>query len=193
MVFYSTKSSEKVFHLPHCRVTRRIAKENRQQFATPEIARNAGYRLCDCCSPVGARLRKEQPAVSLFCQKNSISYYLEDGQLHVHAPQSRWRIVVNGKENTLLLYHQNTHPSRKNKPSLVPGYHSQAIRHTTIAGYLDYIVQHDAFRQKEADREKRKATSKRDLQRNTQRFRKGKGNQSFRSNQLYSILDNLIL
>lgn len=193
MVFYSTKSREKVFHLPHCKISRRILKKNRQQFVTPEIARNAGYRICACCSPVGMKLRKEQDTVDRFCLEHGISCYLEDGQLHVHTPWSRWRIIANGKENKLFLYHKNTNRRREKTPSIVPGYHSQAIRHTTILGYLDYIVQHDAFRQKEADKEKRKATSKRDLRRNTQKYRKGTANKSFSANQLYSLLDDLIL
>lgn len=28
MVFYSTKSNEKVFHLPHCKIARRIRQEH---------------------------------------------------------------------------------------------------------------------------------------------------------------------
>ena len=73
MVFYSTKSNEKVFHLPHCKIARRIRKEYKKQFATPEEARMAGYRMCNCCSLVGMRLRKEQKAVNQFCQKTQRS------------------------------------------------------------------------------------------------------------------------
>ena len=103
MVFYSTKSNEKVFHLPHCKIARRIRKEYKKQFATPEEARLAGYRMCNCCSPVGMRLRKEQKAVNQFCQENGVSCWLEDGQLHVHTPRSKWRIIVNGKATQLVL------------------------------------------------------------------------------------------
>lgn len=118
MVFYSTKSNEKVFHLPHCKIARRIRKEYKKQFATPEEARLAGYRMCNCCSLVGMRLRKEQKAVNQYCQENGVSCWLEDGQLHVHTPRSKWRIIVNGKANKLFLYHKNTYQKYEKTPAL---------------------------------------------------------------------------
>ena len=62
MVFYSNNSREKVYHLPHCSFVRVMNKENRKRFSSPEQARQVGYRLCNCCSPVGQRLRKERQA-----------------------------------------------------------------------------------------------------------------------------------
>ena len=120
MVFYSTKSNEKVFHLPHCNIARRIRKEYKKQFDSPEEARMAGYRMCNCCPLVGMRLRKEQKAVNQFCQENGVSCWLEDGQLHVHTPRSKWRIIVKGKANKLFLYHKNTYHKYEEIPSIVP-------------------------------------------------------------------------
>lgn len=193
MVFYSTKSTEKVFHLPHCKTTHRIRKEYKQQFATPEEARVAGYRMCNCCSPVGMRLRKELVAVNQFCQENGVSCWLFDGQLRVLAPKSEWRIIVNGKANKLFLYHKNTYEKYEKIPSIVPGFHSQAIRSTTIVGYLDYIVQHDAFRSQQKKKAKEKADSMRNLRRNTRRYQRGTDNRRFNANQLYSIMDHIYL
>lgn len=193
MVFYSKKSNEKVFHLPHCTIARRIRKEYKLQFEDPATARQAGYRQCSCCSPVGARLRKEQKAVNQFCMENGVSCRLEDGQLHIRTPRSNWRIIASGKPNKLFLYHRNTYQKKEKIPSIIPGYHSQAIRYNTIVEYMDYIVQHDAFRLKEQARAKRKATSKRDLRRNTRPYQRGTSNRSFSAGQLYSILDNLDL
>lgn len=193
MVFYSKKSNEKVFHLPHCKIAHRIRKEYKLKFDDPTTARQAGYRQCNCCSPVGMRLRKEQKAVDQFCQENGVSYRLEDGQLHIRTPRSKWRIIVSGKANKLFLYHRNSYQKQEKIPSIVPGYHSQAIRHKTIVDYMDYIVQHDAYRLREQERAKRKATSKRDLRRNTRTYQRGITNRSFSAGQLYSILDNLDL
>ena len=187
MVFYSTKSNEKVFHLPHCKIARRIRKEYKKQFATPEEARLAGYRMCNCCSLVGTRLRKEQKAVNQFCQENGVSCWLEDGQLHVHTPRSKWRIIVNGKANKLFLYHKNTYPS------IVPGYHSQATRSKTIVGYLEYIIQHDIYRRRQKKKAKQKADSMRNLRRNTRPYQRGTDNRRYNANQLYSIMDNIYL
>lgn len=193
MVFYSTKSNEKVFHLPHCKIARRIRKEYKKQFATPEEARMAGYRMCNCCSLVGMRLRKEQKAVNQFCQENGVSCWLEDGQLHVHTPRSKWRIIVNGKANKLFLYHKNTYHKYEEIPSIVPGYHSQATRSMTIVGYLEYIVQHDIYRRRQEKKAKQKADSMRNLRRNTRSYQRGTDNRRYNANQLYSIMDNIYL
>ena len=193
MVFYSTKSNEKVFHLPHCKIARRIRKEYKKQFATPEEARLAGYRMCNCCSLVGMRLRKEQNAVNHFCQENGVSCWLEDGQLHVHTPKSKWRIIVNGKANKLFLYHKNTYQKYEKIPSIVPGYHSQAIRSKTIVGYLEYIIQHDIYRRRQEKKAKQKADSMRNLRRNTRPYQRGTDNRRYNANQLYSIMYNIYL
>ena len=193
MVFYSTKSNEKVFHLSHCKIAHRIRKENKKQFATPEEARMAGYRMCNCCSPVGMRLRKEQKAVDQFCQEYGVSCRLEDGQLHVRTPRSKWRIIVNGKAKKLFLYHKNTYERYERIPSIVPGYHSQAIRSKTIVGYLDYIVQHDAYRRREEKKAKMKAESMRNLLRNTMPYQRGKENCRYNANQLYSVMKDIYL
>ena len=193
MVFYSTKSNEKVFHLSHCKIARRIRKAYKKQFATPEEARAAGYRMCNCCSPVGMRLRKEQEAVNRFCRENGMSCRLEDGQLHVLTPKSEWRILVHRKANKLFLYHKNTYEKREKVPSILPGFHSQAIRSTTIAGYLDYIVQHDAFRSQQKEKAKGKANRIHNLRKNTQHYQCGTDNRRFSANQLYSILDHIYL
>ena len=194
MVFYSAKSSEKVFHLSHCPNARRIRKDNKKTFESQDEARQAGYRMCDHCSVVGTRLRREQKDVEDFCHEYNITCHLEDGQLHIHTQNSEWRIIVNGKANRLFLYHKNSYEKKDEKiPSIVPGFHSQAIRYSTILEYLDYIVQHDAFRRREKKKAERKAKSMRDLRRNTRQFRRGTDTRRFNANQLYSIMDGIYL
>lgn len=191
MVFYSIKSTEKVFHLPHCKIRQRMNKEYEQHFDTPEEAREHGYRMCNCCSPVGSRLRKEQVAVNQFCQENGVSCRQEDGQLHIRTPHSKWRIIVNGKAKKLFLYHKNSYEKPERIPSIVPGYHSQAIRCDSIMGYLQYIVEHDTFRVRERKIAKKKKRAYHNLRKNTWKYQKGRGNARVSANQLYSVLDNV--
>ena len=193
MVIYSTKSSSKVFHLQHCHIARRIRKEYKVKLDSPAEARALGYRLCNCCSLVGMRYRKERKAIDRFCDANKLACWLDDGILYVRTNNGQWCIIVNGKANKLFLYHKNTYYKQETIPSIVPGYHSQAIRCKSIVGYLDYIVQHDAFRAAEEERARRKATSKRDLRKNTRPYQRGTTNRSFNAGQLYSILDTLDL
>ena len=76
MVYASIKSREKVFHLPHCKIHTRINRDYRIAFDTPAQARSAGYRMCNCCSSMGMRLRKEQKEIDTFCEKNKLKYLL---------------------------------------------------------------------------------------------------------------------
>lgn len=190
MVFYSIKSREKVFHQPHCNISYRIQKKNRQQFATVEEARANGYRLCNCCSQIGMKLSKERNAINTFCEKYDVQYEIDDGELHITTANGDWRIIVNGKAKKLFLYHKNGYIKREAIPSIVPGYHSQAIHCSTILQYLEYIVDHDAFRAREAKRNAKKANSRKELRRNTHHIRKEKTNRHFNSGQLYSLLSN---
>ncbi len=187
MVFYSIKSNEKVFHQSHCIIRNRIQKENQRMFETPEIARENGYRHCNCCSRVGMKLRKEQKEVEQFCQENGMSCRLEDGRLHIRTTNSKWCIIQNGKAGHIFLYHKNTFHKDTKYPSILPGYHSQAIRSDTILGYLKYIVGHDDFRVKE----RKKATQQRDLRRNTRNIQRGTSKRTYSAGQLYSLLDDM--
>ena len=193
MVYASINSREKVFHLPHCKIHTRINRDYRISFDTLAQARAAGYRMCNCCSSMGMRLRKEQAAIDAYCEKNDLRYLLWDGDLLIKAPNSDWKIIINGRDKKMFLYHKNTFRAPNDHESLIPGYHSQAARHETILGYLQYIVAHDDFRQKEAQAKERKRNSKRDLRRNTNYIQRGKTNRKYSANQLYSILDSLSL
>ncbi len=193
MVFYSTKSTEKVFHLSHCSVRKRIQKVHERSFASPEEARAQGYRSCNCCCQMATKLRKEQAAINQFCQENGVSCHLEDGQLHVCTPHSKWRIIVNGKAHKLFLYHKNSFEKPEKIPSIVPGYHSQAIRKDSIEGYLQYIVEHDTFRIRERKIAKKKKHAMRNLRQNTWKYQRSKTTGRFSANQLYSIMDNVYI
>lgn len=192
MVIYSAKSNEKIFHLPHCNIIRRIQKPYREQFDTQEEARLAGYRMCNCCSPIGGRLRKERQAINHFCQKSGASCRLEDNQLHIVTLRSEWKVVI-GHAKKLLLYHKNTHENAEKTPSIISGYHLQAVRRQTISGYLDYIVQHDTFWEQQVKKARQKAESMNRLRKNTRSYQRGQDHRHFNANQLYSILDNVYL
>lgn len=145
MVYYSANSKEKVFHLPHCTFVRSIKADNRKSFATPEDARQNHYRQCNCCSPVGQRLRKERRTVEFFCQNHGASCYFRDGTLTVTTPRSKWKIIAVGNTNKLSLYHRNTR-GIEDPYTPIPKYHHQKVHKDSIVEYLDYIVEHDYFR-----------------------------------------------
>lgn len=149
MVIYSVKSHRKIVHLTNCKVIRRIPIENRRTFDTVEEAFEHGYHLCNCCPAIAHRYRREKKAVDSFCKDNQLQLKLEDGAINIASPQDCWKIIVNGKNKNLFLYHKNSFEKKYEVvPSIVPGYHSQACHYRSILQYLKYIIRHDEFRAK---------------------------------------------
>lgn len=146
MLIYNKKSSSKVVHYSHCRHIQGRKKDVRGTFETPEEARAAGYRLCKCCAPMTKFYRKEAKALEQFAAANGLSYFYEDGMVDIRSPYSQWKVVVVGKSvKKLVIYHKNTQYRSKQKPSIVPGYHSQAYRTNTLLGYMEFVLSHDAY------------------------------------------------
>lgn len=145
MMFYSKKDNKKIVHFSNCHYVRKIKKDNLEKFNTIEEARNAGYRVCNCCAPIAGHVRKEKKAIEDFCRKEGLSFHMHDGVLIICSPRSKWKIITNGSKKKLFLYHKNENKYIKSK-SMITGYHSQAIRKDCIVEYLKYIIQHDEWR-----------------------------------------------
>lgn len=145
---YSANSHRKIAHFSHCKILQRIPKGIRHTFDSLDDAKSHGYRLCSCCPSIAGKYRKERTPVDNFCKTSGFIFKLQDGIIHVISKHDCWRIIVNGKNNALFLYHKNTHwrYHRETHPSIVPGFHAQGFRSQTILGYLKYIASHDAYR-----------------------------------------------
>ena len=115
------------------------------------IAVNAEETKSGASEDTNAYIRKyydvEEDEILAFCQENCISCFISGKELVIETPVSLWKIIVNGQKHFLFLYHKNDIGSTEDPiHELVPGYHSQKCRRTTIIGYLEYIVAHDLYR-----------------------------------------------
>lgn len=148
ILIYSTNSHRKIAHLSHCKILKRIPKTSRRTFTSLEEAQAHGYRLCRCCPAIAVKYRKERKQVDQYCRDNGFICKLLDNGIHIISKHDCWRLIVNGSNKSLFLYHKNTDKSRGGSRSdLVPGFHSQKFRTDTILGYLRYISSHDAYRE----------------------------------------------
>lgn len=146
MLIYNKKSSSKVVHYSHCHHIKGRKQDIRGTFDTLEEARRAGYRLCKCCAPMAKFYRKEVRDLVKFAAENGLSFCYEDGMVDIQSPYSRWKVVVVGKlRKKLAIYHKNTQVRKKEKPTMIPGYHSQAFRADTILDYMKFVLSHDAY------------------------------------------------
>ena len=150
MVTCSINGRKKVFHQTVCGCASRIKECNKIYFDSPEAARAAGYTECSCCSRMGRHYRKEKRVVDQYCEKHSIQHFYRDNVLYfISNEDTAWKIVQGGKSPTaFFLYHESIKGHkyiRRNTPYIYRNYHSQKVRRDTILGYLEYIVDHDAY------------------------------------------------
>ena len=152
MYYSSTAGKEKIAHTADCHYVKQIRPGNRVQFENAIKARNAGYRVCKCCAPIKAYVEKQQKEIDEYCRRTGISYRVDltEGCIRVATSYSQWKIIVNGRNDSIFLYHKNYYRYGVDQNDLVPGYHSQKVNRNSVLGYLECITDHDNYRNKEA-------------------------------------------
>lgn len=107
--------------------------------------------MCNVCEtdflPIESYLNMEKKELDSYCRDNGLYYRLnsEKSTLDVISKSGEWKIVVDGDENLIRLYHRNHHWTKER--SLILGYHRQYISSDTLMGYMKYIVNHDMYRE----------------------------------------------
>lgn len=101
----------------------------------PEI--NVSYEGCH-------HLKKEQTKLENFCPENGLSYFVNNGNLHIITHHSKWKIIVSNNKNRLELHHQSSY--QKEYEDSVSGYHKQSHSSNLILGYMKYINEHEYYR-----------------------------------------------
>lgn len=144
MFYYSINSKEKIVHYEGCYHLKNIQPNNLKSFDTVRDVRKSRYRICSCCSPITARLKKEQAELERYCLENGLLYYVNKGDLHIRTYHSKWKILVCDSKSTLELHHKNLF--KKEYEDSTPGYHRQNFCSDSILGYLKYIDAHESYR-----------------------------------------------
>ena len=159
MCYVCGKSSNKIVHTQGCRYVKMMPEKNRKYFSNLKDASDAGYVQCKYCSHIKKYLNREEKQLEKYCRPNGVYFYFNsaDGSLDVISRSGKWKIIVNGQKHFIWLYHKNNHGSRFG--DLVPGYHSQKIRSSSLMGYMSYIVEHDRYREENPLYERQKHTN----------------------------------
>ena len=147
MCYVCGKSRNKIAHSLDCRYVKMIPEQNKKYIMSRRMVADTDYRFCKCCAPILQYLRRERQDLDNYTQATGLSYTFNpsDGSLDIISKSDVWKIIVNGGQDFIWLYHKNYFDG--NVESMVPGYHPQHIRKSTILGYMDYIVRHDIFRE----------------------------------------------
>lgn len=152
-------------------------KQKNQEEILSEVDPNA---------PIVHYYKAEEDEIIKFCMANFITCFLADQCLVIETPISLWKIITYGEDNKMLLYHRNDirNDDYEIADALVPHYHAQACHRSTIIAYLQYIIAHDDYRDKNpAGRPPKK---KKVPQKGTKRYKKAQ-NRSKKHQQLESI------
>lgn len=147
MCYVCGKSRKKIIHSMDCRYVRMIPKKNQKRFETINEAIEDGYVMCKYCGTYMMKyINREKKQLERYCKANSMAYYYDshNGALDVISRSGKWKIIVNGRNHQIWLYHKNTYGSISK--SMIPGYHSQNVRCDSLMGYMNYIVEHDLYR-----------------------------------------------
>lgn len=144
MLFYSTKSHNKIVHASHCPYLRRVNREDKGKFEDLDEAIGNGYRMCKCCSSISRHYRKEYNKIKKYACENGLVFYLENSTIIIQTRYSNWKIITKGAKKHMFLYHKNVYKNNSIKQA-VQGYHSQSVRRNTILEYMEYIVDHDKY------------------------------------------------
>ena len=148
MCYICGKSRNRIAHSPDCRYVKMIPDKNRSYFRNRQETAEAGYGYCRYCAPILGYLKREKKDMDNYGGATGLSYSFDpsDGSVIIISKMGTWKIIANGRQNLIWLYHQNCFGN--DPDSMIPGYHCQNIRKSTILGYMDYIVKHDIFRER---------------------------------------------
>ena len=147
MCYICGKSNNKIIHTMDCRYVKMMPEKNRKYYHTLKEASEAGYVQCKYCAYIKKYLNREEKQLEEFFKPSGVYFYFNpgDGSIDVISHSGKWKIIVNGQRHFIWLYHKNNNGS--NYGDLVPGYHSQRIRSSSLMGYMSYIVEHDKYRE----------------------------------------------
>ena len=81
-------------------------------------------------------MKRQQEEIDEYCQRAGISCQIDwrEGCLNVATFYSQWKIIVNGRDDSIFLFQKNFRKNGINLNDLVPGFHNQNIRRSSILG-----------------------------------------------------------
>jgi hypothetical protein len=146
-MFYASQiGKRKLFHLSYCKYAKRIAPGNRVRFDSFSAAYRAGFRLCPHCSTIRNDPWVQNGSLDRKCKKHRFLFDWEGGALCITTHTDQWMLIPGDVMHRLYLLHKNQRPDERK--SVIPGYHLQRVYLDKLNDYLDYMVEHQEFRQK---------------------------------------------
>ena len=109
MCYVCGKSRNKIAHSPDCRYVKMIPEQNKKYIMSRRMVADTDYRFCKCCAPILQYLRRERQDLDNYTRATGLSYTFNpsDGSLDIISKSDVWKIIVNGGQDFIWLYHKN--------------------------------------------------------------------------------------
>ncbi len=147
----SLKAKTKVYHKPGCHHVKNMKDKNKMTM-TLQKAERKGYRICRCCNCMAHHKRVEQKTITNYENNKGMEFNFVKGALYVKTEIGCWKMVYTRGDQRMVLYHRNaTNKELDFKKPQYEKYHRQGdVPYSdSIAHYLNYIYEHDRFKQAE--------------------------------------------
>ena len=171
MYYYSKKSHRKIIHTNNCFITNGLDPESIGTFETLSDAFRAGYRLCKRCNPIAHQYKNELDDILNYCYRHGMSCRFDDRHFKITSTISKWIVTVTPSGKTEL-YPKNTKVMASDDLSCIKGYHNQHVQYGSLMEYMEYIEDHDFYRNMHPERIIKHKAAKAPARKGTKRWRK---------------------
>lgn len=140
-----------IYHKPHCHHAKKIRDKNKMVM-DPKAAKSYGYRSCKCCNSMNFSYGDERHSIDYFERKKGMEFNFKGGMLYVKTNIGCWKLIYSRSMERFALYHRNR--SGQEVDFVNPEnehYHLQKDQayFTSINAALNYIYDHDKYREAE--------------------------------------------
>lgn len=190
---YIIDPETKIYHRTNCECIKKY-KPTESIYDTIPSLYYKGYTPCPICSPLVRMYEKEKKDLKIFALENGLTMELRDESLYIDTFLASWKIIHTQKyPYRLKLFHENTQFYSKCKiveGNIIKQYHDQEVHYDTLMKYLQYIVNHDTYRDHENNSYRKKKRKKSKTEKFLYRRSKNR-NISKGARRVYNIIDEL--
>ena len=152
MYVRSKNAQAQIFHNNKCPYAKRIKRKNRIFASKQNELLEAGYKRCKCCGAVIKAYQNEQSKIEDFCHARYMRVEFVCGEMYVITSISTWKIIMYSKR-LYVLFHQNGYNRPRKSGDRMPisqmCFHEQKTEASTLIELIQYIGNHDMWRENE--------------------------------------------
>lgn len=162
-MFFIIDTDTNIYHRYDCNCLNKCEHTTTTHSSIPGMYLK-GYLPCEECSPMLAQYEAEKKESKEYAMEHGLQIEFRDESVYIDSFISSWKIIYTQRfPQKMKLLHENTqsyYKCRVVNGNIIKQYHDQEVHYSSILMYLEYIVEHDAYKNSEnnAYRKKKKKT-----------------------------------